>query len=77
MLYFCQKFDGNNKNYIYNMKKSYLIPQIRIQSIDTEDIMEGSIPIFNGENQQTTESDVITDKSEILGNTNSVWDEEE
>lgn len=59
------------------MKRSYLIPQIRIQSIDTEDIMEGSIPIFNGENPQTTESDVITDKSEILGNTNSVWDEEE
>ena len=35
------------------MKKSYLIPQIRIQAIDTDDIMEGSIPIFNGENPQT------------------------
>ncbi|MBR5686645.1 MAG: hypothetical protein IKX36_01650 [Prevotella sp.] len=59
------------------MKKSYLIPQIRIQAIDTDDIMEGSIPIFNGENPQTEESDVITDKSEVLGNGNSVWDVEE
>ena len=59
------------------MKKSYLIPQIRIQSIDTEDIMEGSIPIFNGANPDTEETDVITNKNEILGNTNSVWDEEE
>lgn len=58
------------------MKKSYLIPQIRIQSIDTEDIMEGSLPIFNGDNPRTdAENDVITDKSEILGNSNSVWDD--
>ena len=56
------------------MKRIYLIPQIRIQAIDTEDIMEGSLPIFNGDN---AENDVITNKSEILGNSNSVWDEEE
>lgn len=60
------------------MKRSYLIPQIRIQSIDTEDIMEGSLPIFNEDNPQTdAANDVITDKSEILGNGNSVWDVED
>ena len=75
MPYFCQKFDGNNKKLHIFMKRLYLIPQIRIQAIDTEDIMDsGSLPIFNEENQET---DVITDKSEILGNSNSVWDEEE
>ncbi len=57
------------------MKKTYLIPEIRIQSIDTEDIMENSLPIFNGDNTKTEESDVITEKSEILGNSSSVWDE--
>ena len=60
------------------MKRSYLIPQIRIQSIDTEDIMEGSLPIFNEDNPQTdAANDVITDKSEILGNGNSVWEVED
>ena len=60
------------------MKRSYLIPQIRIQSIDTEDIMEGSLPIFNEDNPRTdAANDVITDKSEILGNGNSVWDVED
>ncbi len=78
MPYFCQKFDGNNKKRHTYMKRIYLIPQIRIQAIDTEDIMEGSLPIFNGDNPRTdAENDVITNKSEILGNSNSVWDEEE
>lgn len=58
------------------MKKSYVIPDIRIQSIDTEDIMENSLPLFNGQNPNTDETDIITSGSEILGNSGSVWDEE-
>jgi len=55
------------------MKKTYVIPMIRIQEIDTnESILETpmSIPVY------TNSDDVIEDGSEILVNTYSVWDEE-
>ncbi len=60
------------------MKKSYLIPDIRIQAIDTEDLMEEqplSLPIFNGTNPDYPETETITSGEEILGNKSSVWDE--
>lgn len=52
-------------------KKHYIIPTIRIQEIDSEDIMENpmSIPIYSDS------TEVIEDGSEILTNKHSVWDE--
>ena len=52
-------------------KKHYIIPTIRIQEIDSEDIMENpmSIPVY------TNEDELIEDGSEILVNSHSVWEE--
>ena len=55
------------------MKKVYTTPGIRIQLIDTEDIMESiSIAVFdNGQDDE-----LIKESSEVLSNGASVWDEE-
>ena len=54
------------------MKKDYLAPRIMVLPFDSnDDLMESSIPIY-----KENEEDVITESSEILGNKNSVWDEE-
>lgn len=55
------------------MKKVYTTPAIRIQLIDTEDIME-SISIAVIDSNQDDE--IIKESSEILSNGASVWDEE-
>ena len=54
-----------------NMKRIYIIPTIRIQKIESEDIMENpmSIPIYSNEDE------LIEDGSEILVNKHSVWEE--
>lgn len=59
------------------MKKTYLTPVIRIQSIDSEEVLEASLPIFDDNNPATVKDDVITDGTEVLGNESSVWDTEE
>lgn len=52
-------------------KKHYIIPTIRIQEIESEDVMENpmSIPVY------TNEDKLIEDGSEILANKHSVWEE--
>ena len=57
------------------MKRSYTTPAIRLQAIDAEDFLDNSLPIFNEDNARTEESDVIGKSEEVLGNSNSVWDE--
>ncbi len=57
------------------MKRSYTTPEIRLQSIDAEDFLDASLPIFNEDNPATKEGDLITPGDEILDNSNSVWDE--
>ena len=53
------------------MKKFYLKPLIRIQTIDTDgDIMDMSLPLFENEDCK------ITDSSEIFVNKHSIWEEE-
>jgi hypothetical protein len=59
------------------MKKIYLTPAIRIQAIDTQDILDNSIPIFDANNPKTDPNVTITDGSEVLGNGTSIWDIEE
>ncbi len=62
------------------MKRIYLCPVIRIQSIDSEDgIMEGSIalPIYDENNPNTVPGNTINNGNEVLGNRSSVWDIEE
>ena len=54
------------------MKKVYTTPAIRIQLIDTEDIMDSiSIPVID----TGKDDDIITESSEVLSNGASVWDE--
>ena len=54
------------------MKREYLIPKITVFSIDSDGgIMDNSISIHDA-----TEDNQIADGSEILGNKNSIWDEE-
>lgn len=50
-------------------KKKYIIPCIRIKSMESDNIMEMSLVINN--NQDDSQ---ITDGSEILINKHSVWD---
>ena len=57
------------------MKKSYMTPEIRLQSIDAEDFLDASLPIFNEDNPSTVSTDVIESSDEVLGNGGSVWDE--
>lgn len=52
-------------------KKKYVIPCIRIQSIESDNIMEMSLAINNNPDDSQ-----ITDGSEILINKHSVWDSE-
>lgn len=62
------------------MKRTYQIPIIRIQSIDAEDgIMEASIPmpIYDEHNPNTVPDNTIKDGSEVLGNSSSVWGDDE
>ena len=62
------------------MKKIYLTPAIRIQAIDTEDILDnsvGGVPVFDDKNPSSDASILITDGTEVLGNKTSVWDEGE
>lgn len=60
------------------MKKIYLTPAIRIQAIDSEDVMansmEGAIPTFD--NPATKDTDLGT-TDPILTNGASIWDIEE
>ncbi|MBO4850314.1 MAG: hypothetical protein J5529_05345 [Prevotella sp.] len=59
------------------MKRIYLIPTIRVQSVDAEDnILEMSLPVFDEKNPYTVESSQISSGTEILVNQHSVWDEE-
>ena len=59
-----------------DMKKIYQTPYIKVQSIESEDILDESLPIFNENNSQTDETeDVIKSGDEILGNGNSVWED--
>ena len=57
------------------MKRIYMTPEIRLQSVDAEDIMETtSLPVF--EDKTASDGDyIITNGSEVLGNSNSVWEE--
>ena len=52
-------------------KKHYIIPTIRIQEIEFEDVMENpmSIPVY------TNEDELIESSEEILVNKNSIWEE--
>lgn len=60
------------------MKREYLAPTTRIQPIETEDnILEMSLPVYDGNNPSTVEESQINNGSDILGNQHSVWDEEE
>ena len=54
------------------MKRIYMTPRIMLQSIDAEDFLDTSLPIF--EDKPATED--IQNGGEVLGNTHSVWDEE-
>ncbi|MBP5385836.1 MAG: hypothetical protein J6Y97_00455 [Prevotella sp.] len=60
------------------MKKIYLTPVIRIQAIDSEDVMansmEGAIPTFD--NPVTKDTELGT-TDPILTNGASIWDIEE
>ncbi len=59
------------------MKKIYQTPDIRIQLIDSEDnILDTSLPLFDEANPKTIETETIENSSEVLGNGNSVWDQE-
>ena len=54
------------------MKKQYVCPNIRIKSVESEDTMESiSMMVIDS----TKEEEMITESNEILGNTNSVWDD--
>ncbi len=53
------------------MKKVYTTPAIRIQLIDTEDIMEISIAVIDS----VQDEEIIKESSEVLSNGASVWDE--
>lgn len=55
------------------MKRFYMTPEIRLQSIDAEDFMDNSLPIFN--DPVTVDDGVIEKSEEVLGNSASVWDE--
>lgn len=60
------------------MKKTYMIPELRIQSIDSEDILDASVaalPIYDENNPKTEADDLVKSGTEVLGNHNSVWDE--
>jgi hypothetical protein len=62
------------------MKRTYLFPDIRIQSIDEEDgILEASValPVFDENNPNTVPDDLINSGKEVLGNGSSVWDYDE
>lgn len=60
-----------------DMNKIYQTPEIRIQLIDAEDdILDTSIPIFDEANPKTVDSEMIEKSEEVLGNGNSVWDQE-
>ena len=59
-----------------DMKKTYLTPEIRIQPIDSEDFLDESLPVFDNVNPDTPEGESITDPKDILGNSNSIWDQE-
>lgn len=50
--------------------KKYIKPKIQIQNIETDNILESSIKVYNDENDE-----YINDGSEILINKHSVWDE--
>ena len=59
-----------------DMKKIYQTPYIKVQPIESEDILDESLPIFNEDNKLTDETeDVIKSGDEILGNGNSVWED--
>ncbi len=59
-----------------DMKKIYLTPSIKVQPIESEDILDESLPIFNEANPQTDETeDIIKPGDEILGNGNSIWED--
>ena len=57
------------------MKRFYITPEIRLQSIDAEDFLDESLPIFNEDNEKTVPTDLIESSDEVLGNGASVWDE--
>jgi len=57
------------------MKKTYMIPELRIQDIDSEDIMDASLPIFDANNPATNPEIVVEPGDEVLGNRSTVWDE--
>ena len=60
------------------MKKTYMTPELRIQSIDSEDILDasvGGLPIYDENNPKTVADDVFTKDDEVLGNRTTVWDE--
>lgn len=56
------------------MKRNYQTPDIRIQSVDVEDFLDESLPVF--ETTSDKEDDIITKSEEVLGN-RSVWDDSE
>lgn len=55
---------------LFKMNKKYINPDIKVENINFDDILETSIPFIKSDNEE----DLISDKSEILVNTNSVWD---
>lgn len=60
-----------------NMNKIYQTPEIRIQLIEAEDdILDTSLPIFDEANPKTPANEAIESSDEVLGNGNSVWDQE-
>ena len=56
-----------------HMKKIYLTPDIRIQSIETEDILDASIPLYDDADHKDV---LIESGDEVLGNSISVWEAE-
>ncbi len=57
------------------MKKNYLTPEIRIQSIETREFLEDtiSLPVYdaNGDTEP-----LIEESSQVFSNGTSVWDQD-
>lgn len=60
------------------MKKTYLAPEIRMKSIESDAILDESLPglpLYDENNPNTVADDMIRDGGNVLTNGTSVWDE--
>ncbi len=55
------------------MKRTYLTPEIRIKSIESEAILDESLPLFDEKNSS---EEIIEHSEQVLTGSTSVWDEE-